>query len=130
AGGGDAKVARGEVRGAAASEQEPERGGDHPAPAARVARGAWARRRADGNGDGPSEHVGLLSRGDPVLRPSFGNPAVRSALTRGFASPPRDGFALFGKSLRRLFRNLGATAMPRVEKTPLTCARSHCESVC
>src|SRR5207247_11429166 len=27
----------------------------------------------------------------------FGSPAVKKILTRGFASPPRDGFALIGK---------------------------------
>lgn len=33
-----------------------------------------------------------------ISRPSFGNPAVRPlGLTRGFASPSRDGFALIGK---------------------------------
>ena len=34
------------------------------------------------------------------LEPSFGNPAVRPHdLTRGFASPPRDGFAIIGKGV-------------------------------
>src|SRR5256885_16215600 len=39
--------------------------------------------------------------------PFFGSRAVRiGLLTRGFASPPRDGFALIGKgSLRELCRN-------------------------
>jgi len=37
-------------------------------------------------------------------RPSFGSSAIRPCihLTRGFASPPHDGFALIGKGLRRL----------------------------
>src|SRR5688572_18701935 len=34
--------------------------------------------------------------------PFFGNPAIRlcDRLTRGFASPPHDGFAVLGKGLR------------------------------
>jgi len=33
----------------------------------------------------------------PVLFPFFGNPAIRTWLTRGFAFPPHSGFAFIGK---------------------------------
>jgi hypothetical protein len=38
----------------------------------------------------------------PSKSPSFGSPAVKphDCLTRGFASPPHDGYAFLGKGLR------------------------------
>ena len=64
------------------------------------------REPSGGRVERPGEGIGSLpSAGDHSIpgeaaSPSFGNPAVRCRLTRGFASPPHDGFALIGKGLR------------------------------
>ena len=53
----------------------------------------------------------LLSRGRPLV-PFFGSPAVRiDSLTRGFASPPRGGFALLVKGASYQ-NNTGARRSP------------------
>ena len=35
-----------------------------------------------------------------TIEPPFGNPATSQKEVRGFASPPHDGFALFGERAR------------------------------
>src|SRR2546425_11322813 len=45
--------------------------------------------------------------------PFFGSPAIRGHLTRGFASPPHDGFALIGK---RTFATKQARIWPKLAR--------------
>src|SRR5580704_9203747 len=60
--------------------------------------------------------IGILLFAEPFasrrvrLAPSFGSPAVRFRLTRGFASPSHDGFAVVGKHLR--VEPVGAITVP------------------
>lgn len=56
----------------------------------------------------------LLQNSTPLSSrfPSFGSPAISILLTRGFASPPHNGFAFFGREFgmtcfsARVYRNL------------------------
>jgi len=50
----------------------------------------------------------------------FGSPAIRNPLTRGFASPPHDGFALLGKGCGWAEEERKSPAKPRCSTLPIS----------